>query len=181
MLAHIAAHAIRLARLELLYRVGFLDPKLERAAAREDVDDLLAMLSIVPFDRLAHGTPLLLNRDFGDASELVGGADVDLISGDVLVEFKATTRGSLTTQDLDEILGYYLLARRARSSDPEFPRIERLGFYLCRHGVLWTLHTRAWTRNPQFGKVEQWFFRRARELSSLQDIVRRWRRPPAGP
>ena len=60
----IAAHAIRLARIDPLVRAHVLDPEFE-SADFYDVEDLLAMLEIVPWDFLVDGETLLLNPTFG--------------------------------------------------------------------------------------------------------------------
>ncbi len=160
-----AGHAIRLAKLTALVasgRRGF-DPTFEEAAA-EDVEDLLALLALVPFNALLHDRTLLLNPVFELASLLVGGADADLISGDTLVDFKTTMNSSMATQNLDELFGYYLLARRQRQADPTFPAINRLALYFARHGYLWTWDASTWTGHPQFAETEEWFFNRAKEV-----------------
>ena len=89
--AEIAAHAIRLGKLEPVLRASKLDPAFQEASA-EDVQDLLDLLAIVPFSDLLHDKVLLLNPTFGQASSMVGGADGDLIAGDLLVDFKTTKK-----------------------------------------------------------------------------------------
>lgn len=163
MQAELAAHAIRLAKLDSVYRAWRLEPGFEEASP-EDVQDLIDLLAIVPFDDLLHDKVLLLNPTFGQASHLVGGADTDLIAGDLLVDFKTTKIGKIDVENLDQILGYLLLARKQRSVDRGFPVINRLGLYFCRHGCLWSLEASAWTSNPEFPAIEQWFFQRADEV-----------------
>jgi len=158
--ATLATHAIRLAKLDAVYRAGRLTPGLEETDP-DDVADLLDMLSIVPFDELLRGRTFL-NPVFGKSSELVGGADADLISGDMLVDFKATIKGIVQPQYLDQLLGYYLLARNERRTDTAFPEVKKVGIYFCRHGYLWTLETRHWTENERFAEVENWFFKQAK-------------------
>jgi hypothetical protein len=118
---NLAAHAIRLAKLEDTSRAGMfnltIDPRFE-LADQEDVDDLVAMLAIVPFGSLLHDQVMLLNPIFGDASELVGGADADLITGDAFVDFKVTKESTVKAAYLDQLLGYFLLARK-QGSFPE--------------------------------------------------------------
>jgi hypothetical protein len=159
----LAAYAIRLAKLDSVHRAWRLDPWFEEADP-EDVQDLLDMLAIVPFDVLLHKEVLLLNPTFKDSSLLVGGADTDLIAGDLLVDFKTTKRSEMQVGDLDQLLGYYLLARNQRRTDPTFPPINRLGLYYCRHGYLWSMDAAVWMNHPQFPDVEEWFFRRAKEV-----------------
>src|SRR5262249_55538728 len=91
--AVVAGHAIRLAKLEDLYRrPSLLGAATFEEPAPEDVEDLLALLAVVPFESLLDDKVLLLNPTFGNASRLVGGSDGDLISGDLLIDFK-TTKG----------------------------------------------------------------------------------------
>ncbi len=94
----------------------------------------------------------------------MGGADVDLIVGDVLVDLKTTKESEIKVNYLDQLLGYYLLARRLRRIDPTFPEINRLAIYFCRHGHLWVAEATRWTDNPRFSEVEEWFFKRAKEV-----------------
>jgi hypothetical protein len=165
--ADLAAHAIRLARLDEVVRSRQFASMLEEPAA-EDVEDLIAMLAIVPFDALLHDKALLLNPIFGQTSLLVGGADADLIVGEMLMDFKTTKSDEIAVVDLDQLLGYFLLARRQRQADPTFPAINRLALYFCRHGYLWTWDTTTWTGHPQFAETEEWFFNRAEEVFKAQ-------------
>ena len=161
----VAGHAIRLARLDEVSRNRSLDPQFETVDPA-DVQDLIVLLTVVPFDALLHKKVMLLNPTFGEASLLVGGADADLITGDMLVDFKTTKKNSMNAADLDQLLGYFLLARNQQRGDPHFPEIKRLGLYFCRHGYLWTIDTDNWTDHPQFLDVERWFLKRAEEVFS---------------
>ena len=156
------AHAIRLAKLDQVVRQFRLDPRFEEAEA-EDVEDLLGMLEIVPFDSLLHRKTLLLNPTFAESSVLVGGADADLIAGDLRVDFKVTKMSKMRARDLDQLLGHYFLIRHHRRHDPTFPEIKRVAFYFARHGLLWPLDVTVWTNHPEFPKVQEWFFKRAKD------------------
>jgi hypothetical protein len=166
----LAEHAIRLAKLDVILRAFFLafNPDfLEQSFDSpdvHDVQDVVAMLEIVPFDDLLHDSVLLLNPTFGDASRAVGGADADLISGSRLIDFKASKKGELKTSDRDQLLGYFLLARRHRRDNPAFPTIDTVGVYFARHGEMWLSSTDEWTNSPAFVETEFWFFDRARQL-----------------
>ena len=101
---------------------------------------------------------------------LVGGAD--LIAGDMIVDFKTAKKNAMNVRSLDQLLGYFLIARNQQRSDPHFPEIKKLGLYFCRHGYLWTGDTDNWTDHPQFSEVEKWFLKRAGEVfgSRTQEV-----------
>lgn len=162
-----ARHALRLGKLDFVFRSRRVEPDVFDDPAPEDVDDLVALLSVVPFDRLLQGEPVLLNPTFGDASYTVGGADADLICGDLLVDVKTTKKPEMDVGDLDALLGYLLLARRRRLADPSFPEVRRAALYFSRHGHLWELPASVWTGQPQFAEVEAWFFDHARDLGPV--------------
>ncbi len=107
---------------------------------------------------------MLLNPVFAASSQLVGGADADLITGDLLVDIKTTKKSAIDVVHLDQLLGYLLLARKARSVDPTFPVVDRVGLYYSRHGHLWSVGASTWTSHPDFAATEQWFFQRAAEV-----------------
>jgi hypothetical protein len=130
--ADLAAHSLRLAKLDSVYRAWQLDPRFEHADPL-DVEDLLALLAVVPFDGLLHKRTVFLNPVFDD-SALLGGADADLIAGDLLADVKTTKRGELQAGTLDQLLGYFFLARRHRQAHPNFSEVKRLGVYFSRHG-----------------------------------------------
>jgi hypothetical protein len=161
---NLAGHAIRLAKLDDSSRsCARFDSTFEEAAA-EDVEDLLALLVVAPFDVFLHDKVMLLNPTFGQTSSLVGGADGDLIVGDMLVDVKTTKSDKMAADDLDQLLGYYLLARRQYQADPNFPGINRLAIYYSRHSYLWVLDATTWTEHPLFAETEEWFFTRANEV-----------------
>jgi hypothetical protein len=170
--ADVAGHAIRLAKLEDVYRRSeLLGAASFEEPAPEDVEDLLDLLAVVPFESLLDDKVLLLNPTFGDASRLVGGTDGDLISGDLLVDFKTTNQEKMAPSWLDQLLGYFLLARKQREADPTFPEIKTLALYFCRHAYLWAQDTALWTANPEFAEIEGWFFQRARQVFGTSKVV----------
>jgi hypothetical protein len=85
-------------------------------------------------------------------------ADANLISGDLLVDFKTTKSTEVSGQTLDQLFGYFLLARRTG-----MPEIKRMGVYLSRYGVLRVGQTSHRTNRPDFNETEAWFFERARK------------------
>jgi hypothetical protein len=162
----LAGHAIRLARLEPIRRAGRIDETIFDDPEPADIEDLMELLAVVPFEDLTHGTNLLLNPSFGESSSIVGGADVDLISGDRLIDFKTTKKGEMEVKYLDQIFGWFLMARRERRLNSKFPEINKLGLYFCRHGHLWLREASEWTSKPGFQQLEEWFYDHAREVYS---------------
>lgn len=160
----LAAHAVRLAKLDSLVRALQYDSTFQEAAP-DDVEELVEMLAIVPVEKLLHPTSMLLNPTFGNSSFLVGGADADLIAGDLLLDVKVIKADSMEACHLDQLLGYLLLARKQRLSDSTFPEINRLGLYFARHGHFLSFDACAWTTHPEFPELETWFFERAKECA----------------
>jgi hypothetical protein len=163
--ADLAGHAIRLAKLENFYRSGQFDRTFENADP-EDVEELIDLLAVVPWDELVHDKILLLNPTFGESSSLVGGADADLIAGNTLIDLKTTKKDRIEVVYLDQLLGYFLLARNQHRTDPTFPVIKRFAIYFCRHGHVWAQDATLWTSCPDFPELERWFFDHAKEVLS---------------
>jgi hypothetical protein len=152
----LATYAIHLAHLEQVYRRMDLDPNFQQVD-REDVQDLLELLAIVPFDSLVDHQTFLLNPDFGASSQAVSGTDEDLITGDCLVNFKTTKSEKIKAVYLTSLASFLVLARHERLTDPAFPVINRLGIYFCRHGYLWTMDVGCLIENPHFKSLEKLF------------------------
>jgi hypothetical protein len=159
-----ARQALQLAALDEVFRSGRMHVGVFDKPDSDDVDDLLSLLDIVPFEKLVHPKTMHLNPHFAEASDFVGGADADLIVGDLLVDVKTTKRDAMESYQLDALLGYLLLARKQNTLDRNWPCVVRLGFYFSRHGHLWAWPATMWTDHPEFPEVERWFFEYARSL-----------------
>lgn len=162
----LATVAVQLAKLDAVVRGRTLEPEFE-SADPADVDELMRLLAVVPFDRLAHPGRMLLNPTFPAASEAVGAADADLITGGLLVDIKTIKVRTPPATALDQLFGYFLLARRARQADPTFPEVNSVGIYSSRYAALWTYDTRGWTERPEFAETERWFF----EWTSVRGVA----------
>lgn len=156
----VARCAIMLAKLDLVFRARCYDPEFEHADP-EDVADILAMLALTPFGLLTPSAEIHLNPVFGNASHIVGGADADLIAGDLLVDVKTSKQDRIQAEDLDQLFGYLLLARQAHRESRGFPLVRRLGLYYSRFAHTVILDATSWTEHPLFSETETWFFARA--------------------
>ncbi len=179
LLTEMAQHAIRLAKLDSLYRGGIFDPTVEEASPR-DVRDLLRLLRIVPFDgplgMLLKRGPILLNPTFGKFSDLMGGADADLVAGDALIDLKATKFPEFTEEHLAQILGYLMLGDMYRESAPKrFPEVKEVGLYFARHGVLSTIDVEELRATPEYASARQGLMAAAKEERS--DLAPPWSSP----
>jgi SNF2 family DNA or RNA helicase len=153
----LAEDALRLAKLDSLYRSGTLDPTFDEASSR-DVRDLLHLIRAVPFEgpmgTLLREGGIRLNPTFGRYSGLVGGADADLIASTTLVDLKVTKFPDFTDLHLAQLLGYSILADRYRDAERRrFPSLSRVGLYFARHGVLSILDLGAVRGNPEYVAV----------------------------
>lgn len=159
---NMAQHAIKLAYLDDIFRAGRLDKHFQDDVPAEEVNDLVELLDIVPFETLLDNRNVLLNPTFGDkASKLVGGADADLIVGSHLIDIKVTISDSVKPQHLDQLLGYFFLTRYCQRAGDSCPDVSRAGIYFARHGYLLSFGTDEWLNNPHFGEIEGWFLARA--------------------
>lgn len=67
------------------------------------------------------------------AGPAIGGADIDLVVDDMILDIKTTVDGTCRREYLNQLLGYYLLYLEAGVSElPRRPSIRRLGLYLSR-------------------------------------------------
>lgn len=156
----VAAHAIRLAKLDAVYRAGYVDPKMDTAEPG-DVEDVLRLLDVAPCEALTDPQTLWLNPTFGRYSELVGGADCDLVSGDRLIDIKVTKNDAIQQNYMRQLVSYAILGRGVRGEDPAWPDVRHVGIYFTRHGHLWTIPADAIFENPAYADVEAWYFERA--------------------
>lgn len=83
------------------------------------------------------------NPDFGVASNLVSGADADIIVDGCLYDFKTTKNNSFLKKDAQQILCYYLLREIEIIINedlfikvPSLQKIERIALYKARYGEI---------------------------------------------
>lgn len=172
--AAMAAHAIRLAKLDALYRAAYVDPKMD-IAEPGDVEDVVRLLDVAPYEAITNPKTLWLNPTFGRYSELVGGADCDLVSGDRLIDVKVTKNDAIQQEYMRQVVSYAILGRGVRGDDPAWPDVRHVGIYFARHGHLWTVPADAIFANRAYAEVEAWYFKRAAKEfgATLADLAPR--------
>jgi hypothetical protein len=130
--------ALFLARLDVFYRSGMIDPNIGNESI-DDINDLKALLKLLDKKHFHVKKYCFVNPNF-EGSGLVGGADADLIIDDTLVEIKVTKDLSLKRVHLNQLIGYYVLSLIGdRDKKLISPPLKYIGIYFARHGVLWKI------------------------------------------
>ena len=179
-LEDLAGHALRLAKLDVIFRAGIIDPALG-AVEPLDVRDLLNLRALVPFSTTM--APCLaedvwLNPVFGRFSTGIQGADADVIASDLLVDIKTTKNPDLRPH-LAQLLGYAMIAEAYRSEEaPGFPRIERVGAYFSRQGILVSFPLESVRSHPDYPPAFAGLMTYCNQRPLFMDEVRSQKRRP---
>jgi hypothetical protein len=151
------ASTLRLAKLDSLYRSRFLDETMEEVDL-EDIQDLKNLIKIVDFSKWKADNVCLLNPDFGWASTLVDGADVDIVIDDMIIDIKTVQQMKLTRDYFNQLIGYYTLHEIGGITGlPAEQPIKRLGIYFSRFGYLHTFAVDEVIDQETFPAFMEWF------------------------
>ena len=159
-------HAIKLAQLDLVRRLGIIDESIFREIRIEVVEDLTGLLDIVkPEDFLAQKT-CVLNPTFGKASRLVGGADGDLLIDKTLIDIKTIKDLGLDRRDLNQLLGYYFLSRIGGIDGcSRQHRITSIAVYFSRYAVLLKIPVQQCIDEKKLALFLRWFEKTAKSVN----------------
>jgi len=153
--------AIRLAELDLVYRIGLLD---FQHIDDDVVEDLRSLLSLVRPDDFRAKKVCVLNPTFGMASGLVGGADADLFIDGTMIEVKTSKHLKMKRDIFNQLLGYYCLSCIG-GVDRYRGKVRAIGIYYARYGLLYRLNIKSLVDSRRWSKLLAWFERRARTES----------------
>lgn len=150
---------LRLAELDMAYRGN------RRAAVGVGVEppdgavsDLRALWNVmVEGDLAGIHPPMQLNPEFGDATDLVRGADI--IADGILIEIKTDKKRTFNPTHFRQLAGYAVLQRLA--GGPDF---REVGVYLARYGKLLTVDADVIYGAPDFAEFLVGFRRHAEEM-----------------
>lgn len=156
-------YSLLLARLDTLVRAGkFSYDDFEAIKQKGEnfgnIQDIINMLDIFPYNNFVKNTPILLNPTFGNYSNMVGGADCDLILGNTLIDLKVTRKPTIRKDYIRQVISYAILAKEFRGYDRSFPEIENIGIYFARHGYLFTLPSKVIYDNPDYNELIDLYF-----------------------
>ena len=156
-----------LAQVDVIYRAGLVDENLGNID-EGDIKDLRNLISIVKPEYFKAKRICILNPTFGIASQLVGGADCDLVIDDAIIDIKTTKKLNLTREYFDQLIGYYILYKIGGIEGmPSNCEIKRLGIYFSRYGYLHFIDVRDIIREDTFPNFVEWFKKRASDEYGL--------------
>jgi hypothetical protein len=153
--------AVWLASLDTVFRCGFIDPKMFAPPPSALMKDLHAMLAIVPVEHF-RGKRCVLNPTFGTGSELVGGADADLIIDDTLIDLKTTKHLTFGREHFNQLAGYYLLSCVGGVDDCNEAGINNLAIYFARYGFFHRIPVAGCIAESKLPALLRWLKSRAR-------------------
>jgi hypothetical protein len=155
-----------LAKLDVLIRRDVEDSFYDTLSKTDakDIQDLRRLISLVQPEMFKAKNMCALNPDFGRASELVGGADSDIIIDDALIEIKTSKHFRVERSYFNQLVGYYVLFRIGGIEGvPEGHQIKRLGIYFSRYGYLWLFDVSAVIKEKELSGFIRWFKKRAKQ------------------
>lgn len=150
------AASLDLARLDWIYRSGRISDEFGQAL-EGDIMDLRRLYEITPTDEFTNATTLLLNPTFGSASDLVGGADADIVLDNTLIDIKTVKDAKLKTEYWRQLIGYAILADIASNELENMPEFTEVGIYFSRHGILWRAPMTKIYNHEKYDQFKGWF------------------------
>ena len=146
---------IHLAQLDFVYRSGHI---VFSDVIDQDIRDLENLIKVFKNKKtIFKNSTIYLNPTFGEASRLVGGADADLIINDILIDIKTTKFLKFDQKMYNQIIGYYLLSKIGKINGTNEIKINTIGIYFSRHGLLYTLPVSVIESKTSIKKFLIWF------------------------
>lgn len=127
-----------------------------------DVEDLKNLIKVIPKNDFKADKFCALNPTFGKGSDLVGGGDADLIIDNTLIDLKTVKDLTFERKYLNQLIGYYILSEIGNSNVKEKIKIEKLGIYFSRYGILYKFDIKEILMDVDMPKFIKWFKKRAR-------------------
>jgi len=156
-----------LAQVDVIYRAGVVDENLGNVDEK-DIEDLKNLISIAKSEYFKAKKICILNPTFGIASQLVGGADCDLVIDDAIIDIKTTKKLDLARNYFNQLIGYYVLYKIGGIDGmPSDCEIKTLGIYFSRYAYFHFIDVRDIIREDTFPNFIEWFKKRASEEYGL--------------
>jgi hypothetical protein len=153
--------AYGLAQIDHFFRSGYIDPNLGHVQEK-DMKDLKNLLLVAKNTNIK-AKVCVLNPTFGQASQLVCGADTDLILDNTIVDIKTTKFLELTRDQYNQLIGYYCLYKLGGIDGlTKRHKIKSLGIYYSRFGKLATFSVEEFEKSSKFIPFLKWFKKTAK-------------------
>ena len=153
--------SLLLAKLDSIYRAGIhVLRSLVKDFEYVDYNDILDLRNLVSLLRPEFFTKkdiCILNPEFGRASDLVGGADADLIIDSTLIDIKTVKNAQLKREYFRQLLGYYMLSNMDRINGKIDLETNKLGIYFSRHAYLLTIDVEKIMKDKPIKKIVEEF------------------------
>jgi len=160
--------SINLAKLDLIYRIGYVEPL--TTPIPSDVQDLANLMTAIPSDMFAVSDIGVLNPTFGEGSKLVGGADCDLFIDGTLIDIKTSKYCKFERDYFNQLIGYYLLSQFGGISGVESPEIHTISIYFSRYGLLGSYPIEIISEAPSYQETYEWFIAKAKAVNPLYTL-----------
>jgi hypothetical protein len=160
---------IKLAQLDPIYRAGYLDPNLGTVDP-EDMQDLSNLLKSVKEQDFKCNGLCMLNPTFGHASRLVGGADMDILLDDTLIDVKTIKNLELKRPNFNQLIGYYILYLIGGIDNaPNKVEINNIAIYYSRYALLYKMPIKDIISKCDLDMFIKWFTQRAKQEFNTDD------------
>jgi hypothetical protein len=158
--------SLLLATLDPIFRSGFGIEHIGRVNP-DTIKDLTNLITLIDLEMFRAKSNCLLNPTFGKASELIGGADADLIIDGTLIDIKTTINFRFDEAFFQQLMGYYSL--NCINSEDRFgedSEIKTIAIYYARHGYLQKIQLDEIVDRVTFPQFLKWFKNEILEKSS---------------
>lgn len=145
---------IRYARMDAIFRANYYDD-VDKIVDPLDIEDMRELYNLTPSEFKNSATNIFLDPNFKKVSEMVGGADVDLIMDKTIIDIKTTKEMTLNKYNWSQIVGYLMLADEAHKRYKSFPKIESIGLYFSRYGYSWKIEADYVRDKPNYEQVKK--------------------------
>lgn len=147
--------ALSLSKFDLFYRIRKFDKTQTDARHVQDLRGLIEQFdpNIFPSEG-----KISLNPEFGLGSIIVGGADADLVIGDLLIDVKTISTLELKRDDFNQLIGYYALSKIDQIDGTDRKQeIKRIGIYFSRYAYLHVIEVDQVIDPAKFPAFLEWF------------------------
>lgn len=155
--------SIKLAKLDLIYRIGYISDRMTPDPG--DIQDLRNLVNTIPSDMFKVRKSGVLNPTFGIGSSLVGGADCDLYLDGNLIDIKTSKYCKFDRGYFNQLIGYYFLSQFGGISGAESHEIHSISIYFSRYGVLGSYPIEIIKEASSYQETYEWFIEKAKSLN----------------